>query len=207
MSEAESAPGALVQADQPWGDAILAPLYDAFPFSADVPLYQELAATQGGRVLEIACGSGRVLVPLAAAGATVTGLDASPHMLALARAKLEAAGPHVAARARLVEGDMRAFQVAGPFDLAIIAVKSLAYLTSRADQQRALAAVAAHLRPGGLLALDLHAPRAGLAAGAAGQPAPGPCAERAGAGYHRGAHRGRGQHRSRRPGTGNPVGL
>src|SRR5581483_11726966 len=98
--------GALVRADHPWGDAVLATLYDLFPFEGDLPLYQGLAAAQGGRVLEIACGSGRVLVPLVRAGKRVVGLDASPHMLALTRQKLEAAGPEVAARARLVQGDM-----------------------------------------------------------------------------------------------------
>src|SRR5437762_71943 len=70
--------------------------------------------------------------------------------------------PAAAARARLVQGDMRCFELGGedgaPFDLAIIAVKSFGYLVDRADQQRALAAVAAHLRPGGLLALDLLNP-------------------------------------------------
>lgn len=157
-----STPGALVQADQPWDDALLARLYDAFPFAADLPLYLELAAAQGGRILELACGSGRVLVPLARAGHRVVGLDASPHMLALARAKLAAAGAEVAARARLVQGDMRSFDLGGeegaPFALAIVAVKSFAYLVDRDEQLRTLAAIAAHLRPGGLLALDLLNP-------------------------------------------------
>ncbi len=154
--DAAPAPGALLHADQPWGDAFFARLYDAFPFAADLPLYQELAATQGGRVLELACGSGRVLVPLAQAGHRVVGLDASPHMLEIAREKLARSGATV--EARLVQGDMRSFALDGPFDLAIIAVKSFAYLTERADQLRTLSNVAAHLRPGGLLALDLLNP-------------------------------------------------
>jgi SAM-dependent methyltransferase len=149
--------GARLRADHPWGEAALANLYDLFPFEGDLPLYLDLAAAQGGQVLEIACGSGRVLVPLVKAGHQVVGLDASPHMLALARAKLEAAGPAVMARANLVQGDMRDFQLGRTFDLAIVAVKSFAYLVQRADQQRTLATVAAHLRPGGLLAMDfLH---------------------------------------------------
>lgn len=151
-------PGALVRAEQPWDDATLARLYDAFPFAADIPLYQDLVVAEGGRVLEIACGTGRVLVPLAQAGHRVVGLDASPHMLAITREKLAQSGPEVRERVRLIEGDMRSFDAGGPFDLAIIAVKSFAYLTERADQLRALRAVAAHLRPGGLLALDLLNP-------------------------------------------------
>src|SRR5439155_19255905 len=69
-----------------------------------------------------------------------------------------AAGADVAARVRLVRGDMRDFDLGERFDLALIAVKSFAYLAGRAEQQRALACVAAHLRPGGLLALDLLHP-------------------------------------------------
>lgn len=149
---------ALIQADHPWSDATLARLYDAFPFEADLPLYRDLAAAEEGHVLEVACGSGRVLVPLARSGYRVTGLDASPHMLEIARDKLQAAGADVAARARLVQGDMRTFRLKEEFDLAIVAVKSFAYLTTRAEQQQALASLAMHLRPGGLLALDLLNP-------------------------------------------------
>ena len=150
--------GAFSQADHPWGDAALARLYDVFPFEADLPLYLELAAATGSRVLELACGSGRVLVPLARAGCQVIGLDVSTPMLTLARDKLTAAGPDVAARARLVQGDMRSFAIEGRFDLAVIATRSFAYLTNRADQLKVLANVAAHLRPGGRLALDLLNP-------------------------------------------------
>ena len=70
--------------DQPWDDADIASLYDAFPFTDDLDFYAGLAGTQGGRVLELGCGSGRILVPLARAGHHVVGVDTSPHMLALA---------------------------------------------------------------------------------------------------------------------------
>lgn len=149
---------AFIRANQPWDTPHLARLYDLFPFDADIPFYRELAAVQGRHILELACGSGRVLIPLACEGYSVVGVDASPHMLALARDKAARAGPEVAARVQLVQDDMRSFELNDRFDLAIIAVKSLAYLTERADQQRALAAVARHLRPGGVLALDLLNP-------------------------------------------------
>lgn len=149
---------ALVHADQPWTDQALARLYDAFPFDADLPLYLELATAQGGCVLELACGSGRLLVPLVRAGNRVVGLDASPHMLEIAREKLADSGPDVERRAELHQGDMRGFDLGETFDLALIAVKSFAFLTERTDQQRALGAIARHLRPGGLLALDLMHP-------------------------------------------------
>ncbi len=149
--------GAFLRADHPWGELDLARLYDAFPFEEDIPLYLQLAAAQGGRVLELACGSGRVLLPMARAGHRVVGVDLSGPMLGLARRKLEDAGL-ATERVRLVEADMRSFALEECFDLAVIAVKSLAYITERVDQQRVLANVADHLRPGGLLALDLLNP-------------------------------------------------
>jgi SAM-dependent methyltransferase len=145
----------LLQADHPWEDAQLARLYDAFVFEDDLPLYLELAQQQGSRVLEVACGSGRVLVPLVRNGLQVVGIDASPHMLALARAKLSS--EHL--NAQLEQADMRTFQLEeADFDLAVVAVKSFAYLLEPADQLRCLETICAHLRPGGLLAMDLMHP-------------------------------------------------
>jgi SAM-dependent methyltransferase len=150
---------ALVQAEQPWADANLAALYDAFEFDADLPLYLDLAHAQGRKVLEVACGSGRILLPLVRAGFAVVGVDVSPHMLALAQEKL-VTEPGGAGRAHLVHADMRDFRLAeDDFDLAILAVKSFSYLTEREDQLRCLRTIGAHLRPGGLLVLDLLHPR------------------------------------------------
>jgi SAM-dependent methyltransferase len=149
--------GALLRVDQPFSDAQLAALYDLMRFEEDIPLYLELAGAEGGRVLELACGAGRVAVPLARAGHHVVGFDASRSMLSLAREK--AAG--LDARLHLVQADLRTFDLFehAPFDLAIVAVKSLAYLTERADQLAALERAAMHLRPGGLLVIDLLHPR------------------------------------------------
>jgi SAM-dependent methyltransferase len=149
--------GVLVRAEQPWSDARLAQLYDMFVFEGDLPLYLDLARQQGPCVLEVACGSGRVLVPLARAGLRVVGVDISPHMLALARAKLEAAD--LADSVQLIQADMRTFRLdQRDFDLAIVPVKSFAYLTEAEDQLNSLASIHAHLRPGGLLVLDLLHP-------------------------------------------------
>jgi SAM-dependent methyltransferase len=150
--------GALVRAEHPWADAQLASLYDVFEFEADVPLYVELARAQGPKVLEVACGSGRLVLPLARAGFSVVGIDASPHMLEIARAKLDEE-PDAARRVQLIEADMRQFELHARFDLAIVAVRSFAYLTERTDQQQCLERIAAHLRRGGVLAIDLLHPR------------------------------------------------
>jgi SAM-dependent methyltransferase len=150
--------GALVRGEQPWSDAQLAQLYDMFLFDGDLPLYLDLAREQGGRVLEVACGSGRLLVPLVRAGLQVVGIDISPHMLALAREKLDGTAP-LSASVELLQADMRTFRLdQQDFDLAIVSVKSFAYLTETADQLACLESIHAHLRPGGLLALDLLHP-------------------------------------------------
>jgi hypothetical protein len=79
-------------------------------------------------------------------------------MLARAREKLTARAGAVDGRAELRLGDMRSFELGERFDLAILPTKSFAYLKSRTEQLDALRAVAAHLRPGGLLVLDLLHP-------------------------------------------------
>jgi SAM-dependent methyltransferase len=149
--------GVFVRAQHPWSDARLARLYDVFPFDGDVPMYLDLAQQHGQRVLEVACGSGRVLVPLVRAGLDVVGIDISPHMLALARGKLDATP--LPGSAELIHADMRTFRLdRRDFDLAIVPVKSFAYLTEAADQLRCLESISAHVRPGGVLAMDLMHP-------------------------------------------------
>ncbi|MDQ4129988.1 MAG: class I SAM-dependent methyltransferase [Actinomycetota bacterium] len=160
----------MLEATQPFADALVASLYDAFPFDADVPFYLELAgraardgdgtrAGARGRVLEVGCGTGRLLLPLSAAGHQVVGVDASPPMLALARRKLDRAGIGRDQEGSLLEADMRCFDAGGDFDLAVMAVATFGYLLTREDQAAALTTIARHLRPGGLLALDLLCPR------------------------------------------------
>ena len=73
----------------------------------DLDLYLALAARTGGPILELAVGSGRLAVPLAADGHEVTGVDTEPAMLARARRAADAAATAVTRRLRLVEGDAR----------------------------------------------------------------------------------------------------
>jgi ubiquinone/menaquinone biosynthesis C-methylase UbiE len=145
-------------ANQPFAAARIARFYDCFPFQADVPWYLALVRRAGPRVLELACGTGRLLLPLARAGSRVVGLDASSAMLAICAGKLAGEEPEARRRVRLVEGAMQDFHLDDEFDLATVAVKSFGYLQSPDDQLAALGAFARHLRPGGLLALDLLHP-------------------------------------------------
>src|SRR5512141_1164153 len=88
--------------------AALARLYDVdlIEDPGDVELYLALARRTGGPVLEIAAGSGRVAIPLAAAGFDVTAVDLDPAMLARAAAASEAEGSAVRKRLDFVEADL-----------------------------------------------------------------------------------------------------
>jgi len=144
--------------------AALARLYDLdlAEDPGDLDLYLALAARTGGPILELAVGSGRIAVPLAAGGHQVTGVDPDPAMLARARLAADAAGAAVAHRLRLVEGDGRSIRLpdAGSYRLAFIPLNSIFVFGTRADQAAAVATLAAHLAPGGLAVLDAWLPDA-----------------------------------------------
>lgn len=146
---------------------VLGPLYDGEYDGdlSDVPCYQALAAQHGGPVLELGCGSGRVLAELVDPDwAPLFGLDASPVLLERARRRLErhpVAGPLFAAgKVRLVQGDMADFSVdcPGGFGLVIVALNSFLHLTEPSAQASCLAAIARHLAPQGALAMEVFNP-------------------------------------------------
>jgi SAM-dependent methyltransferase len=125
-------------------------------FLDDVPFFRELARRAGGRVIELMCGSGRLLVPLAQAGIQVTGVDISAGLLEKARARIAAS--HLSKRVVLHQSDIRHDIPPGPFGLAIVALNSFMHLESTDDQLAALANIHGALEPGGILALDLFNP-------------------------------------------------
>lgn len=134
----------------------IAELYDLehADFTADIDLLLNFAEVVGDPILELGCGSGRLLVPLAEAGFHVVGLDSSRPMLDRAeRATADAGVDH---RVTLFEGDMREADQApgGPFGLVIFSLNSLMHLTTVADQRAALVAARKALDPRGQLIID-----------------------------------------------------
>jgi SAM-dependent methyltransferase len=127
-------------------------------YSSDtgVAFYSALAWEAGGPVLEIACGTGRVAVPIARQGFAVTGLDVVPAMLDRARFKAEAAGLSV----RWVEGDARRFDLDSErFRLIFLTGNAFQAFLTNADQEALLGRVRAHLHDEGLFAFETRNPR------------------------------------------------
>jgi SAM-dependent methyltransferase len=141
--------------------AFVADLYDHVVLYRDRPdirFFVEAATESGGPVLEIGCGTGRVLVPTARAGVDIVGLDLSAHMLDVCRRRLETEPRAVQSRAQLVHADMRQFTLSQFFRLATMPFRPFQHLTTVADQLSCLASVRRHLVEGGLLILDLFNP-------------------------------------------------
>ncbi len=134
---------------------LIAPFYDIehAQFSEDLDMYRNFAELCGGSILELACGSGRVLLPLVSEGHTVTGVDTSARMLALARQRLQTIG--AASRVTLIQEDLCTLPLGQKFRMAWIALGSFAHIIARKAQQQALAAVRAHLSPGGMFIIDI----------------------------------------------------
>ena len=124
----------------------------------DVDFWVEMARQSGGPVLEIGCGTGRVVLPIARAGIQITGLDLSPAMLSICRQKLADEPAAVRNRVQLVEGDMRRFDLGRQFALVTTPFRPFQHLLSVEDQLECLKTIHSHLAPNGRLVLDLFNP-------------------------------------------------
>jgi SAM-dependent methyltransferase len=138
---------------------------------ADVAFYAREAAA-GGRALEVGCGTARVALAAAEAGAEVVGLERSPALLSVAAAKRALAPPAVRGRLALVRADMRTYAFCRGFERVLMPFRVFQSMLGVRDQLAALAAAREALAPGGRLVLDLFDPRLDLLAEAAGGPAP-----------------------------------
>jgi SAM-dependent methyltransferase len=127
----------------------------------DVAFYRRLARDVlggPGRILELACGSGRVTTALLRDGHEVVGLDLSPAMLERAASRVAKLGRSARARATLVEGDVRDFALDARFPLVIMAFNSFEHLYTRGEVAACLARVRHHLEEGGRFVFDVQVP-------------------------------------------------
>jgi len=136
-------------------------LYDHVPLyleRQDLDFYVAEAKASGGPVLEVGCGTGRILLPTARAGCTITGIDSSGHMLARCRTKLAAEPAAVQSRVTLAQHDMRSLSLERTFALITAPFRVVQHLITQEDQLQFLAAARRHLAPGGRLVFDVFNP-------------------------------------------------
>lgn len=126
--------------------------YDAMnaEVTRDLDFYLEEAALAGSPILELACGTGRLAIPIAAAGLDIVGVDLSESMLARARQKN--------AQLQLHQADCKTLDLERKFKLVILAFNSLLLFHTRAELEAVLGTVKRHLAPGGMFILDIFNP-------------------------------------------------
>ena len=133
------------------------PNYDIEEGERSVPriaFYCDLAKAIGGPVLEIACGSGLVTIPVAAQGLDVTGVDLARPMLEHARKKAEAQNLNI----RWVEADARSFNLGSQYQFVFITGNAFQAFLRREDQEALLTSVKRHLLPDGIFAFETRNP-------------------------------------------------
>ena len=131
-------------------------LYDAHHslYKDDLPFWLSLAKQQEGPVLELGCGTGRVLLPLAQAGVRMVGLDNDPDMLDYLRSRL----PTTLSPAPLLfVAEITSFRLGMAFTLIILPCNTWSTLAS-VQRAQALGCIREHLLPGGLFAVSIPAP-------------------------------------------------
>ena len=140
-------------------------LYQEKDYDAEVALigdlFRRFAAQPVRSVLDLGCGTGNHALRMAAEGFTVTGIERSPQMLAIAQAK----ATRLALDLELHAGDIRNVELQRQFDAALMMFAVLSYQTTNADVSSALQRARQHLRTGGLLVFDFWYAPAVLALG------------------------------------------
>lgn len=128
-------------------------------FPEDVAFYREIAENTDGPILELGCGTGRVVIPLLDTGLEIHGLDASPAMLEVAKHKRGLLSSETAKRLHLHLGDMSQFELSRRFAFIFIAFRSFQILPTPEVQRQCLRCIREHLTAQGKLIINLFDPR------------------------------------------------
>lgn len=136
---------------------IFAEVYDlTYTYRKDIDFFVEYSNRVKGRTLELGCGTGRILIPIALSGCEITGLDFSSHMLRKCQEKLSEKTTQVQERVRLIQGSMTNFETGEMYALVTTAFRSFQHLISVEEQKDCLYYISKHLFRHGLLILDLN---------------------------------------------------
>ena len=137
--------------------AFIADLYDFVPgyaYRGDLNFYLDCCRSANGKILELGCGTGRILIPTAESGCYITGLDFSEHMLARCKQKLQEKPEEVQKRVCLVRGSMTDFNLNETFSMVIIPFRPFQHLVDVSDQMACLKCIHKHLKDKGRLVFD-----------------------------------------------------
>ncbi len=138
--------------------SIVAEAFDLAPSYVNRPdrgFYLRLADDSLGKVLELGCGTGRILIPIAASGHTITGVDISEHMLSRCRQKLKSLSAQVQEKIQLHPADMAEFKLNDLFRLAIIPCHGFQHMISVKEQMNCFNTINRHLVMKSKLAFDV----------------------------------------------------
>jgi len=124
-------------------------------FVEDIPFYLRQIDKYGTPVLELACGTGRITIPIAEKGFRVTGLDASEAMLSRAKSKAAAKGMHV----DWVRADCRAFELHKHFAFIFFPFNSISHIHDLESLEACFTCVSEHLADNGRFVIDVFNPR------------------------------------------------
>ena len=138
--------------------------YEWKDLNKDVDFIIELAGNYGSPILELASGTGRVLIPLIKKGLKVVGIDNSEEMLKICQTKLSELPKRLSSNVELIYGDMKNFSLERKFKFIFVSFNSFLLLTSKKDQESCLKCVYNHLDDNGIFMVDIFSPNFKLCA-------------------------------------------
>lgn len=120
----------------------------------DIEFYSRFVSKGYTHLLELACGTGRITIPLAEKGAFITGLDFSQEMLNIAKKKLESKPDAVRDRVDFIQGNAIDFSIDKVYDMIFIPQASMFHIHENSQRRNCVSCMKSHLRPSGIAVFD-----------------------------------------------------
>lgn len=141
----------------------IARFYDAenLEMTDDLPFYSDLADIYGGPILDVGCGTGRVMLHLVQEGHACVGVDTSPQMLERAQRKVETTFPDLQNLATFIQGDIVSHRATTPYRMILLPYHTFMHFQDQPTQLAVLKQLVANLADDGVIVFDL--PNAGEA--------------------------------------------